>query len=153
MSAPENGYRVSYVKTFVSWGITLLLGSLFPVVLMAFFGPESLSDGAPLVVTCFFTFAFLVLCGGALMLLPLGLLLLLVRSLNRRALSFERYMILHNLLHLAIALVSFTILDFLFGGIAGAFEIVFLGVVYTIVGLLVWNATFLASFARRKNTW
>lgn len=153
MSIPENGFTVSFVQTIINWGVTLLLGTLFPVLLLAFPGSDDTSGVVRLVAQCLVAFLSLMLYGTALMLLPLGLLLLAARSLNRSPLSFERYMIVHNLLHLAIGLVSFTALDFLLSGSAGAYQIPFLGMVYTIAGLLVWNASFLVRFARRKNTW
>jgi hypothetical protein len=148
-----NGYTVSYTWAIVNWAITLLLGSLFPVCLLALSGTGNSSDAVPLLLQCIFALAGLMLYGAALLLLPLGLLLLLVRALNQRSLPFEKYMVFHNLLHLVIALVSFTVLDFLLSGAVGAYEIVFLGVIYTTAGLLVWNASFLISFARKKSTW
>lgn len=153
--SPATHHTVSPLRTLVNWLLALVPANLFLSLLATFYGgTEASGSGLPSEIMHFvLVFAVLMFWSLLLMLPVLGGFMFLGASLNKRALQFEQYFIFHNLLHLLICLLWFTVLDYLLNGLFGDYEIPFLGVVYTVAGLLVWNASFLVSFARTKRSW
>lgn len=148
-------HSVSLIRTLVNWGITLVPANLFLSLLVTFYvGPDAMGKQLPFeAIDLVFQFAVLMLWSLLFLSPVLGLLLLLSASLNKRSLPFEHYFVFHNLFHLLIALVWFTIFSYLTDGLFDRHEVPFLGLVYTVSGLVVWNASFLVSFARKKRSW